>query len=158
MQKIVPCLWFNGDAEEAAEFYVSLIPDSKIDKVFRSPTDTPSGRAGTVLTVKFTLAGNNYIALNGGPQFPFTEAVSFQINCENQAEVDRLWAALTKGGTEIQCGWLKDRWGLSWQIVPTRLTELIFDPDTALARRVMVAMMKMVKIDIAKLEEAANKK
>ena len=156
MQKITPCLWFNGQAEEAASFYVSLLPNSQIDRVFRSPADTPSGPAGSVLTVEFTLAGQKYLALNGGPEFTFNEAVSFQIHCENQEEVDRLWAALTEGGTEVACGWLKDRWGLSWQIVPIRLKELLVDPDPQRARRSMQAMMNMVKLNIAELEKAAD--
>ncbi len=158
MQKIVPCLWFNGKAEEAAEFYVSLLPNSQIDRVLKSPADTPSGPAGMVLTVEFTLAGAKYVGLNGGPQFSFTEAVSFQIYCEDQAEVDGLWSALADGGSEIACGWIKDRWGLSWQIVPTRLIELINDPDFGRARRAQEAMMQMVKIDIAALERAADNK
>lgn len=156
MQKIVPCLWFNGDAEEAAQFYVSLLPDSRIDRVLKSPADTPSGPAGMVLTVEFTLAGTKYMGLNGGPQFPFTEAVSFQIYCENQSEVDRLWAAFADGGSEVACGWIKDRWGLFWQIVPTRMIELLNDHDTERARRAQEAMMKMVKIDISEVERAAN--
>lgn len=156
MQKVTPCLWFDGQAEQAAEFYVSLLPDSRIDAVNRSPIDTPSGPAGMVLTVEFTLAGSRFVGLNGGPQFPFTEAVSFQIACADQAEVDRLWAALTEGGAEVQCGWLKDRWGVSWQIVPTRLLELFNDPDPGRARRAAEAMMKMIKIDVAELERAAN--
>jgi predicted 3-demethylubiquinone-9 3-methyltransferase (glyoxalase superfamily) len=156
MQKVVPCLWFDGDAEAAAQFYVSLLPDSSIDRVLKSPADSPSGPAGTVVTVEFTLAGTNYMGLNGGPQYPFTEAVSFQIYCDDQPEVDRLWTALTDGGSEVACGWLKDRWGLSWQIVPTRLMELLNDSDPERARRVQEAMMKMVKIDIAEIERAAN--
>jgi predicted 3-demethylubiquinone-9 3-methyltransferase (glyoxalase superfamily) len=155
-QKIVPCLWFNGDAEEAAKFYVSLLPDSHIDRILKSPADTPSGPAGTVLTVEFTLAGMQYVGLNGGPQFPFTEAVSFQIHCDDQAEVDRLWAAIAEGGAEVACGWVKDRWGLSWQIVPKQLIELINDPDVNRARRAQEAMMQMVKIDIATIERAAD--
>ncbi|MDX2242668.1 MAG: VOC family protein [Leptolyngbyaceae cyanobacterium bins.302] len=155
-QKIVPCLWFNGDAEEAAEFYVSLLPDSHIDRVLKSPADTPSVPAGTVLTVEFTLTGLQYVGLNGGSQFPFTEAVSFQIHCDDQPEVDRLWAALAGGGAEIACGWVKDRWGLPWQIVPKRLIELINDPDTGRARRAQEAMMQMVKIDITTIERAAD--
>lgn len=155
-QKITPCLWFNGEAEEAARFYVTLLPDSRIDRVFHSPAETPSGPAGMVLTVEFTLAGMPYVGLNGGPQFKFNEAVSFQIHCETQAEVDRLWAALKDGGQEIACGWIKDRWGLCWQIVPIRLEELIKDPDPQRARRAMEAMMNMVKIDIAALERAAD--
>lgn len=155
-QKIVPCLWFNGNAEDAAKFYVSLLPDSRIDRILKSPADTPSGPAGTVLTVEFTLAGLQYVGLNGGPQFPFTEAVSFQIYCDDQPEVDRLWAAIAEGGSEVACGWIKDRWGLSWQIVPKRLIELINDPDTNRARRAQEAMMQMVKIDIATIERAAD--
>jgi predicted 3-demethylubiquinone-9 3-methyltransferase (glyoxalase superfamily) len=156
MQKVVPCLWFDGNAEAAAEFYVSLLPDSQIDRILKSPADTPSGLAGMVLTVEFTLAGMQYIGLNGGPQFPFTEAVSFQIYCDDQPEVDRLWAALTDGGAEVACGWLKDRWGLSWQIVPKRLIELLNDPDSARARRAQEAIMQMVKIDIATIERAID--
>jgi predicted 3-demethylubiquinone-9 3-methyltransferase (glyoxalase superfamily) len=154
--KVTPCLWFDGQAEQAASFYVSLLPDSRIDQVFRSPADTPSGPAGMVLVVEFTLAGRKFSGLNGGPQFRFTEAVSFQIACEDQAEVDRLWAALAEGGTPSQCGWLKDRWGLSWQIVPTRLIELLNDADAGRSRRAMTAMLEMTKLDIAELERAAN--
>ena len=128
MQKVTPFLSFDGQAEEAARFYVSLLPDSRIDRVTRSPVDTPGGPAGTVLIVEFTLAGIRFTALNA-PQFSFSEAVSFQIACADQAEVDRLWAALTAGGSESRCGWLKDRWGVSWQVTPTRLLELITDPD-----------------------------
>src|SRR5258707_157751 len=135
MQKITPCLWFDGQAEEAARFYVSLLPDSRIERVLRSPADTPSGPAGMVLTVEFTLSGNRFMGLNGGPMFRFSEAVSFQIACADQAEVDRLWAALSAGGQESRCGWLKDRWGLSWQVTPTRLPELLADPDPGRARR-----------------------
>ena len=155
-QKITPCLWFDGQAEQAANYYVSLLPDSRVDKVIRSPADTPSGPAGTVLLVEFTLAGNKFTGLNGGPQFPFTEAVSFQIACDDQAEVDRLWAALVDGGSPSECSWLKDRWGLSWQIVPTRLLQLLADPDPGRSRRAMEAMMTMTKIDIAALERAAD--
>jgi len=156
MQKVTPFLSFNGQAEEAARFYVSLLPNSQIDRVTRSPVDTPSGAAGTVLIVEFTLAGTSFIALNT-PDFTFTEAVSFLINCEDQAETDRLWAALTAdGGSEVACGWLKDRYGVSWQVTPTRLLELIKDPDQNRARRAMEAMMKMIKIDIAEVERAAD--
>lgn len=155
MRNIVPCLWYDGDAEAAARFYCSLLPDSRVDKVRRSPADTPSGPAGTVLTVEFTLMGQPYLGLNGGPAFRFTEAVSFQIHCDDQAEVDRLWSALTAdGGQPSQCGWLKDRWGLSWQIVPRRLTELMADERTA--KRAMEAMMTMEKIDVAALERAVE--
>lgn len=156
VQKITPCLWFDGDAEDAARFYVSLLPGSRINRVLRSPADTPSGPEGMVLLVEFTLAGSHFTGLNGGPQFPFTEAVSFQIACDSQAEVDRLWAALAEGGSEGPCGWLKDRWGLSWQIVPTRLHELLADPDADRSRRAMQAMLKMKKLNIQELERAAD--
>jgi predicted 3-demethylubiquinone-9 3-methyltransferase (glyoxalase superfamily) len=132
------------------------ISDSRIERVTRSPADTPSGPAGTVLTVEFTLSGSRFIGLNGGPQFPFTEAVSFHIACKDQAEVDRLWAALSEGGSESQCGWLKDRWGLSWQVVPTRLHELLADRDPNRSRRAMEALLKMRKLTIAELERAAD--
>ncbi|MCV0414102.1 MAG: VOC family protein [Brevundimonas sp.] len=153
--KIVPCLWFDGDGEEAARFYVSLLPDSRIDSVNRSPVDTPSGPADSVLTVQFTLAGRRYMALNGGPNFTFDEAVSFMVMTEDQAETDRLWDALTaNGGQENVCGWLKDRWGLSWQITPRRLMDLTTDPNRARAEAAMRAMMTMRKIDIAALDRA----
>jgi len=155
MSKITPCLWFNGQAEEAANFYVTLLPDSRVGKVMRSPADNPSTPAGAVLTVEFTLAGQKFVGLNGGPQFPFTEAVSFTIDCENQAEVDRLWEALLKGGgSPGPCGWLKDRFGLSWQIVPRALTEMLTSPDKEAAGRAMQAMLKMGKLDIAALKSA----
>jgi predicted 3-demethylubiquinone-9 3-methyltransferase (glyoxalase superfamily) len=157
MSKITPCLWFDGQAEEAANFYVGLLPDSHIDRVQRSPADYPSGSAGDVLVVYFTLAGQSFMGLNGGPEFQFNEAVSFTIDCEDQAEVDRLWDMLTTdGGEPVQCGWLKDRYGLSWQIVPRRLPELLADPDPGRAKRAMEAMMTMVKIDVAALERAAD--
>lgn len=157
MPKITPVLWFDGNAEEAANFYVTLLPNSHVDNVARSPADTPSGLEGSVITVDFTLAGQQLQGLNGGPDFKFTEAVSFRIDCDDQAEVDRLWNALTaNGGEESVCGWLKDRYGLSWQITPRRLGELLSDPDPARARRAMEAMLKMVKIDIAELERAAD--
>ena len=157
MSNITPCLWYNHDAEEAANFYVTLFPDSRVDSVVRSPADNPSTKEGAVLVVEFTLAGQPYIGLNGGPQFPFTEAVSFQVRTEDQAETDRLWDALiANGGEESQCGWLRDRWGLSWQITPQRLLDLMADPDRDRARRTMEAMMKMRKIDIAEVERAAD--
>lgn len=156
MQKIIPCLWFDGNAEEATGFYVKLLPDSRIVRVNRSPADYPSGKAGSVLTVEFILAGMDYVALNGGPQFKFNEAVSFQIPCAGQDEVDRLWAALADGGREIQCGWVQDRYGLFWQIFPKRLTDLMSDPDKERAKRVMEAMMTMIKIDLAEIERAAG--
>lgn len=156
MKKVTPWLSFDGHAEEAARFYVSLLPDSRIDRVMRSPIETPSGPPGSVLTVEFTLAGDQYVAMNT-PGFEFTGAVSFQIACADQTEVDRLWAALTaNGGAEIACGWLKDRWGVFWQVTPTRLMELIHDPDRERARRAMEAMIKMIKIDIAEVERAAD--
>jgi predicted 3-demethylubiquinone-9 3-methyltransferase (glyoxalase superfamily) len=156
MQKIRPCLWYNHDGEEAANFYVTLFPDSRVDHVQRSPADNPSMKEGGVLVVEFTLAGQSYIALNGGPQFKFTEAISLQVQTEDQEETDRLWDALTaNGGEESMCGWLKDRWGLSWQITPKRLLELVGDPDKDRARRAMEAMLEMRKIDIAKVERAA---
>jgi predicted 3-demethylubiquinone-9 3-methyltransferase (glyoxalase superfamily) len=156
MQKVTPCLWFDGQAEQAAGYYVGLLPDSRIERVIRSPADTPSGPPGMALVVEFTLAGNRFSGLNAGAQFPFTEAVSFQIACADQAEVDRLWAALTDGGSPGRCGWLKDRWGLSWQLVPTRLLQLLADADPDRSRRAMQAMMTMSKLDIAELERAAD--
>ena len=157
MRNPFPCLWFDGKAEEAAEFYTSLLPDSHVDEVWRSPADTPSGPAGMVLTVDFTLNGQQFQGLNGGPDFSFNEAVSFVIECEDQAEVDRLWAALTaNGGEPGPCGWLKDRFGLSWQIVPRQLNELVEDADPERARRAMEAMLKMGKIDVAELQRAAD--
>jgi len=153
--KIVPCLWFDGDAEAATAFYVSLLPDSRVTAVNRSPVDTPSGPAGSVLTVQFVLAGQAYLALNGGPTFRFTEAVSFMVMTEDQAETDRLWEAqIADGGSENDCGWLKDRWGLSWQITPHRLMDLTTDPDPTRAAAAMQAMMTMRKIDIAALDRA----
>jgi predicted 3-demethylubiquinone-9 3-methyltransferase (glyoxalase superfamily) len=155
MQKITPCLWYDGEAEEAASFYVSLFPDSRIDKIVRSPADNPSMDKGGVLLVEFTLAGQQYSALNGGPQFPFTEAVSFMIRCEDQAEVDRLWSAIEgNGGTPSQCGWIKDRWGLSWQIAPQKMLEMLASDDRAAAERAMLAMLEMVKLDLPTLERA----
>jgi predicted 3-demethylubiquinone-9 3-methyltransferase (glyoxalase superfamily) len=159
MSKITPCLWFNGQAEEAANFYISLLPNSRIDKVMRSPADNPSTPAGAVLTVEFTLGGQPFIGLNGGPQFSFTEAVSFTIHCDDQAEVDRLWEALSKnGGSPGPCGWLKDRFGLSWQIVPRVLGDLLKGPDREGAACAMKAMMEMGKLDIAALKRAYETK
>ncbi len=154
MSKIRPCLWFDGEAEEAANFYVSLFPDSRIDRVQTNVMDSPAGKAGTVLVVDFTLAGQRYMALNGGTRFEYTHAISFEVDCADQAEVDRLWDALSDGGSIEQCGWLKDRYGVSWQIVPTVLPELLGDPDPTKARRVMQAMLRMVKLDIAGLKRA----
>jgi predicted 3-demethylubiquinone-9 3-methyltransferase (glyoxalase superfamily) len=155
MAKITPNLWFDGNAEEAANFYVSLLPDSHIDSIARSPADNPSTPAGAVLLVDFTLAGRRFTGINGGPQFPFTEAVSFLIDCEDQAEVDRLWNELIAGGgTPGQCGWLKDRFGLSWQVIPRQLGEMLGSADQEAARRAMEAMLRMSKIDVAALREA----
>jgi predicted 3-demethylubiquinone-9 3-methyltransferase (glyoxalase superfamily) len=155
MNKLTTCLWFDGKAEEAARFYTSLLPESRIDRILRSPRDYPAGKEGDVLTVEFTLAGNPYVGLNGGSEVAFNLAVSIQIHCEDQAEVDRLSDALSVAPEHEICGWVKDRYGLSWQIVPRRLTELMADPDRARAKRVMSAMMEMKRIDIAAIERAA---
>ena len=153
--KLYPCLWFDGNAEEAADFYTNLLPDSRVDKIWKSPADTPSGPAGMVLTVDFTLAGQQVQGLNGGDDFHFNEAVSFVIECDDQAEVDRLWDALTAdGGEPGPCGWLKDRFGLSWQIVPKALNEMMDDSDTDAARRAIEAMLQMGKLDVAELRQA----
>jgi len=155
MSKVTPCLWFNGEAEEAANFYVSLLPDSKIEVVQRNNVDSPGGKAGTALVVEFTLAGQRFMALNGGMRFEYTHAVSFKIDCADQAEVDRLWEALLAGGGQAErCGWLKDRYGLSWQIVPTALPKYLGGADRAGAQRAMQAMLGMVKLDIAGLKSA----
>ncbi len=153
--RMTPCLWFNRNAEEAANFYVSLLPDSHIDAVRRSPIDYPSGKAGDVLTVEFTLNGLPLLALNGGPEFKFSEAVSIQIHVDTQAEVERLSNALSAVPEAEICGWVKDRYGFSWQIVPRRLTQLMADEDPARAARAMAAMMEMKRIDIAAIEKAA---
>jgi predicted 3-demethylubiquinone-9 3-methyltransferase (glyoxalase superfamily) len=156
-QKITPCLWFETQALEAAEFYAALFPGSSIDKVYRSPADTPGTKQGNVLLVEFTLAGQKYQALNGGPHDTANDAISLSVSCDDQAEVDKLSDGLTAGGGRlVQCGWLKDRYGFSWQIVPKRMGELMRDPDPAKAKRVMQAMMEMIKLDIAELERAAS--
>jgi len=158
-QKITPFLWFNDQAEEAAKFYTSIFPNSKIVNISRH---TPEGAAasgrppGSVMTVDFQLADQRFVALNGGPLFPFTEAVSFVVNCETQAEIDHYWISLTAGGKEVQCGWLKDKFGLCWQIVPTVLPELLSSSDPEVSGRVMQAMLQMVKLDIAGLKVAAR--
>ena len=154
MSKISPCLWFDGEAEEAANFYVSLLPDSRIEQVQRNLADSPAGKKGSVLVVAFTLAGQKFLALNGGARFEYTHAVSFLIECEDQAEIDRLWQALSQGGKPEQCGWIRDRYGLFWQIEPKILPKLLADPDPAKAQRVMQAMLQMIKIDIAGLQRA----
>ncbi|MFF1633181.1 VOC family protein [Leifsonia sp. NPDC058248] len=156
MQRISPFLWFDDQAEQAAEFYVSLFPNSRILEVMRFADDAPGPSAG-VTSVRFELDGLEFGALNGGPLFPFTEAVSFYVNVDDQEEIDRLWNALTAdGGEPGQCGWLKDRWGLSWQIVPTSLTQLLGDPDPARAKRATEAMLSMGKLDIGALQAAAD--
>jgi predicted 3-demethylubiquinone-9 3-methyltransferase (glyoxalase superfamily) len=156
MQKITPCLWFDTEGEEAAEFYTSIFPNSRIVEVTRYGSAGPRAE-GTVMTVSFDLDGQRFIALNGGPDFKFNEAISLEVDCETQDEVDSYWDALiTDGGEEGPCGWLKDKYGVSWQIVPTVLTELISDPDQTKAQRVMAAMLQMRKIEIAELEKAAD--
>ena len=155
MPKITPCLWFDGDAEEAATFYTSVFPNSRIDKVVRAAADNPSTPEGGVLTVEFSLDRSPFIGLNGGPDFKFSEAISFDIDCADQAEVDRYWDALVQGGGEHSvCGWLKDRFGVSWQVVPRQLNEMLESPDRQSAKRAMEAMLKMEKLDVAKLQEA----
>ncbi|MET7305559.1 VOC family protein [Streptomyces sp. NPDC005134] len=154
MQKIKTFLWFDNQAEEAANHYVSIFGgDSKVLSVTHY-TEASPGEPGAVMTVEFRLAGQEYIALNGGPQFPFTEAISLSVDCESQTEVDELWAKLTDGGEESQCGWLKDKYGLSWQIVPRGLSEALSDPDRAKADRAMKAMLGMKKLDIEALLNA----
>jgi predicted 3-demethylubiquinone-9 3-methyltransferase (glyoxalase superfamily) len=149
MSSVYTCLWFDHNAEEAANFYVSLVRDSRIDAIHRSPADNPSTREGDVLLVDFTLGGHRLQGLNGGPEFPFSEAASIVVECEDQAEVDRLWDALTKdGGEPGPCGWLKDRFGLSWQIVPRELNKMLESTDRDGARRAMEAMLQMGKIDV----------
>ncbi len=156
-QKITPCLWFESNAEDAARFYTSIFPNSSIDAVHKAKSDTPANKEGDVLLISFTLAGQRYQALNGGPHDKFNDAISLSVDCLDQAEVDRYWEALTAcGGRPVQCGWLKDKYGISWQIVPRRLIELMSDPDPAVGRRVMRAMLKMQKLDVAALEAAAS--
>jgi predicted 3-demethylubiquinone-9 3-methyltransferase (glyoxalase superfamily) len=156
MSGITPCLWFDGNAEEAAKFYVSVLPDSRVDAIHRAPGDYPAGKAGDVLVVEFTLMGRPFAGLNGGPQFRFNEAISFQIPVETQAEADRFADALSAVPDAEQCGWVRDRFGVSWQIVPRRLMRLIADADRARARRAFEAMMHMKRIDIAAIERAAD--
>jgi predicted 3-demethylubiquinone-9 3-methyltransferase (glyoxalase superfamily) len=157
MEKITPFLWFDDKAEEAAKFYTSIFKNSKIGNIARygDAGAQVSGRAkGTVMTVEFQLEGQKFVALNGGPQFKFTEAISFVVNCQTQEEVDHYLETLSDGGQEVQCGWLKDKYGLSWQIVPTVLGEMLSDPDPKKAERVMKAMLQMKKIDIKGLQQA----
>ena len=158
LQKITPHLWFADEAEEAARFYASIFPDSHIDRVTSSPADSPSGPAGSVVIVDFTLCKQKFTAISAGPLEPFNHAISFVVNCKDQAEIDRYWDALLNGGSAEQCGWLKDSYGVSWQIVPTILQEMISDPDPEKARRAMEAMLGMVRLDIAGLKRAFNGK
>jgi predicted 3-demethylubiquinone-9 3-methyltransferase (glyoxalase superfamily) len=155
MPKTTPCLWFDTQAEDAAEFYTSIFPNSKIIEVTRYGPQAPRPE-GMVMTVKFVLDGQEYVGLNGGPEFTFSEAISFQISCESQDEVDSYWNGLTDGGEEGPCGWLKDRFGLSWQVVPVQLDVLLADPDPARSQAAMQAMLKMSKLDIAELQRAAD--
>jgi predicted 3-demethylubiquinone-9 3-methyltransferase (glyoxalase superfamily) len=154
MAKLTPCLWFDNEGEEAAKLYTSIFPNSKIVKVTRYGSAGPRPE-GTVMTVDFELDGQPFVALNGGPQFSFSEAISFQISCKDQDEVDSYWSKLTEGGEEGPCGWLKDRFGLSWQVIPTTLSELLNSPDKEKAQRVMAAMLEMHRIEIHELERAA---
>ncbi len=154
MQKITPCLWFDTEGEEAASFYTSVFPNSRILEVARYGEAGPRPE-GTVMTVSIELDGQRFIALNGGPEFTFSEAISFQVDCKTQEEVDTFWSKLSEGGEEGPCGWLKDRYGVSWQIVPTVLPELLGDPDREKSQRVMRAMLNMKKIEIDALERAA---
>ena len=156
MSKITPCLWFDGKAEEAARFYVSLLPDSRIDAVLPYTVETPGGKPGDTMLVEFTLAGESYMALNGGPYYQFTPALSLFVSCNDQAEVDRLWDVLSDGGTPMQCGWITDRYGVSWQIVPAALSAMMKDKDPAKVRRATEAMLQMIKLDVAQLEKAYN--
>jgi predicted 3-demethylubiquinone-9 3-methyltransferase (glyoxalase superfamily) len=153
MQKISPFLWFDTQAEAAANFYVSIFTNSRVLKIARYGDSGP-GPKGSVMTVEFELEGQQFIALNGGPRFKFTEAISFSVSCQTQAEIDSLWAKLTEGGKDVACGWLKDKYGLSWQINPAVLGKMLSDPDPKKSNRVMQAMLKMKKIDIATLQNA----
>ena len=154
IQKITPFLWYSKEAEQAARFYTSIFPDSRITRVTALPSESPSGPPGSVKIVDFVLFGQGFVAMSAGPLDPFNHAVSFVVNCDDQAELDRYWDALLEGGAPEQCGWLKDRFGLSWQIVPTVLAPMMADPDRVKAKRAGDAMLKMVKIDIAALKAA----
>ncbi len=157
MKKITPCLWFDDKAEEAARFYASIFKNSRVGDITHYGEGAPRPK-GSVLTVQFQLDGQDYLALNGGPVFKFTEAVSFIVYCETQEEVDRMWESLSAGGEKVQCGWLKDKYGMSWQVVPTVLTRMMTDPDPARASRVMQALMRMKKLDIQGLQEAYDQR
>jgi predicted 3-demethylubiquinone-9 3-methyltransferase (glyoxalase superfamily) len=155
MPKQIPCLWFDGTAEEAAQHYTSIFPNSSIGDVTRYGPDMPMPE-GTAMTVSYTLDGHEYVGLNGGPQFPFSEAVSFQIMCTDQEEADHYWNRLTEGGEESQCGWLKDKFGVSWQVTPIEMMQLLTDADPARAQRATQAMLQMQRIDIAEIRRAAD--
>lgn len=154
MTRLIPHLWYSAEAEEAARFYVSVIPDSRIDHVSTLPVETPSGPAGSVTIVEFTLAGQPVTGFTGGPLDPFNHAISLMIECDTQEDIDRIWDALLDGGTPEECGWLRDRWGVSWQIAPRRLMEMIRGDDRAAAARAAEAMRGVVKLDLAALERA----
>ena len=154
-QRITPNLWFDTEAEEAADFYISVFKNSRVVSLAHYPEGSP-GPAGTVMVVEFELDGQRFVGINGGPQFKFTEAVSLQINCETQEEIDHYWEQLSEGGEEGPCGWLKDRYGLSWQVTPAGMDEVFSDPDPKRAQRAMQAMLKMSKLDIAELRRAAD--
>jgi predicted 3-demethylubiquinone-9 3-methyltransferase (glyoxalase superfamily) len=155
MPKITPWLWFDTEGEEAAQFYTSVFPNSKVGHISRYGSAGPRPE-GTAMTVSFSLDGQDFVALNGGPDFTFNEAVSFKVPCESQEEVDSYWSTLSEGGEEGPCGWLKDRYGISWQIVPNRLEELLYESDSETSQRVFAAMLKMRKIEIVELERAAD--
>ena len=156
IDKVSTFLWFDGEAEAAAEFYTGLFPDSRIDRVTRTPMDYPGGNEGDAITVAFTLSGRSFIAMNGGPDHPFPDAISLSIDCADQDEVDQYWNALGQGGVPVACGWIRDRFGLSWQVTPRILPQLLSDPDRPKSKRVMEAMVQMVKIDVAAIEAAAK--
>ncbi|MGZ9188150.1 MAG: VOC family protein [Candidatus Binatia bacterium] len=156
MQKITPCLWFDNNAEEAVNHYLSIFKNTKINKILRCG-DAGPGPKGSILTIAFQLEGQDFIALNGGPIFKFNEAISLSVDCKSQVEVDDLWEKLSDGGQKSQCGWLKDKFGLSWQVVPSALVEMLQDPDPEKSKRVMAAMMQMGKIDITRLKQAYDR-
>lgn len=156
MQKITPCLWFDNNVEEAVNHYLSIFKNSKINKILRCG-DAGPGLKGSILTIAFQLEGQDFIALNGGPIFKFNEAISLSVDCKSQLEVDDLWEKLSDGGQKSQCGWLKDKFGLSWQVVPSALVEMLQDKDAEKAKRIMAAMMQMGKIDIAVLKQAYDR-
>ena len=161
MQKITPCLWFDNQAEEAVKFYVSIFKNAKIGNITRygkEGYEIHRRPAGTVMTVEFELQGQAFVALNGGPYFKFTEAISFIVNCKTQQEVDRFWEKLSEGGEKGQCGWLKDKYGVSWQIVPSVLPKMLLDKDTRKSERVMQALLQMRKLDITRLKQAYGEK